>query len=228
MTLLTLPFPNIDPVALSLGPVSIKWYGLAYACGLLLGWQYVRQMLANARLWPNGSAPVDVEKTDDLLLYMTLGVVLGGRLGYVLFYKPADYLASPVDIFKVWNGGMSFHGGFIGSIIAILYFARQHSAAPLRILDLAAAATPIGLLFGRLANFINSELWGRPTNVAWAMVFPDRDAGDAPRHPSQLYEASLEGAALFALCWWLIYKRDAFRRLYRRLWGGTRLLRIVP
>ncbi len=211
MTLLTLPFPNIDPVALSLGPISIKWYGLAYACGLLLGWQYVRQMLANARLWPNGSAPVDVEKTDDLLLYMTLGVVLGGRLGYVLFYKPADYLASPIDIFKVWNGGMSFHGGFIGSIIAILYFARQHGAPPLRILDLAAAATPIGLLFGRLANFINSELWGRPSNVAWAMVFPDRDAGDMPRHPSQLYEASLEGAALFIVCWWLIYKRGAFR-----------------
>jgi phosphatidylglycerol---prolipoprotein diacylglyceryl transferase len=206
-----LPFPEINAVAIWLGPIPVKWYGLAYACSLLLGWQYVRYMLGNARLWRGGQAPIGVEKTDDLLLYMTLGVVVGGRLGYVLFYKPEFYLAHPIDIFKVWNGGMSFHGGFLGSVAAVLYFARQHAAPMWSIFDLVAAATPIGLFFGRLANFINSELWGRPSNVAWAMVFPDREAGDVARHPSQLYEATLEGAALFVLCWWLIHKRDAFK-----------------
>lgn len=211
MLLLTLPFPNIDPIAFSIGPVSIKWYGLAYACGLLLGWTYIKRMLANVRLWPSGHAPFAVDKTDDLLLYMTLGVVLGGRLGYVLFYNPAFYFAHPVEIFSVWKGGMSFHGGFLGSAAAIAYFARQNSAPLLSVFDVVAAATPIGLFFGRLANFANAELWGRPSTVAWAMVFPDRDAGPVPRHPSQLYEATLEGAVLFALCWWLIHKRDALK-----------------
>jgi phosphatidylglycerol---prolipoprotein diacylglyceryl transferase len=211
MPFLTIPFPNVDPVALAFGPISVKWYGLAYATGLLLGWQYVKQLLNAPRLWPGGHAPVAAVKTDDLLLYMTLGVVVGGRLGYVLFYNPAFYFAHPLDIFKVWNGGMSFHGGFLGSALAITYFARQHGAPLLAIFDLAAAAVPIGLFFGRLANFINAELWGRVTNVPWAMVFPDREAGSLPRHPSQLYEASLEGVALFVLCWWLIHKRNAFR-----------------
>ncbi len=245
MPLLTLPFPNLDPVAIAIGPVAIKWYGLAYACGLLLGWLYIKRMLAEPRLWPAGKAPFDVDRTDDLLLYMTLGVVLGGRLGYVLFYKPADYIAHPAEIFAVWKGGMSFHGGFIGSVLAILYFTHKHVApltprVPVKslgalvftlfgnllgffksggrntapfwsVFDVTAAATPIGLFFGRLANFINAELWGRPSNVPWAMVFPDRDAGPLPRHPSQLYEASLEGLALFILCWWLIHKRDAFK-----------------
>jgi phosphatidylglycerol---prolipoprotein diacylglyceryl transferase len=211
MQLLTLPFPNIDPVALSLGPIAIKWYGLAYACGLLLGWQYVRQLLANKSLWRGGEAPTTVDRTDDLLLYMTLGVVLGGRLGYVLFYNPAFYLAHPLDIFKVWNGGMSFHGGFIGSVVALLAFCRQHSAPVLSVFDVVATVTPFGIFFGRLANFINSELWGRPSSVAWAMVFPDQEAGNVPRHPSQLYEATLEGLVLFAVCWWLIHKRGAFK-----------------
>ena len=211
MPLLTLPFPNLDPIAFSIGPVSIKWYGLAYASGLLLGWVYIKRLLADARLWAGRTAPFAVEKTDDLLLYMTLGVVLGGRLGYVLFYNPAFYFAHPIEIFSVWKGGMSFHGGFLGSALAIYFFARQNGAPVLSVLDVTAAATPIGLFFGRLANFANAELWGRPSNVAWAMVFPDRDAGPLPRHPSQLYEATLEGAALFLLCWWLIHKRDAFK-----------------
>ncbi len=211
MEFLTLPFPAIDPVALSLGPISVKWYGLAYACGLLLGWQYIKQMLNTPRLWPGSTAPVDAVKTDDLLLYITLGVVLGGRLGYVLFYNPVHYFSNPLEIFKVWKGGMSFHGGFLGSALAVYYFARQHGAAPMAIFDLAAAAAPLGLLFGRLANFINAELWGRPSTVSWAMVFPDPEAGDMPRHPSQLYEASLEGLALFVVCWWLIHKRGAFK-----------------
>ena len=211
MPFLTLPYPHLDPVALSLGPISIKWYGMAYACGLLLGWHYVKTMLANTRLWLAGKAPFAVAKTDDLLLLMTLGVVLGGRLGYVLFYNPAFYFANPVEIFSVWKGGMSFHGGFIGSALAITLFARQNGAPLLSVFDVVSAATPIGLFFGRLANFINAELWGRPANVAWAMVFPGSEAGPAPRHPSQLYEASLEGLALFFACWWLVHKRDAFK-----------------
>ena len=211
MPLLTLPFPNLDPVALAIGPIAIKWYGLAYACGLLLGWTYVKRMLAEARLWPARMAPFAVEKTDDLLLYMTLGVVLGGRLGYVLFYNPVFYFAHPIEIFSVWKGGMSFHGGFLGSVAAILFFARQNAAPIWSVFDVVAAATPIGLFFGRLANFINGELWGKPTTVAWAMVFPGSEAGPQPRHPSQLYEATLEGLALFFICWWLAHKRDAFK-----------------
>lgn len=231
MPLLAVPFPNLDPVAVAIGPIAIKWYGLAYACGLLLGWMYIKRMLADKRLWTAGKAPFEVDRTDDLLLYMTLGVVLGGRLGYVFFYKPADYLSHPAEIFAVWKGGMSFHGGFIGSVLAILYFTHRY-VAPLTsvfrisgntlfssrntapfwsVFDVTAAATPIGLFFGRLANFINAELWGRPTNVPWAMVFPDREAGPLPRHPSQLYEASLEGLALFLFCWWLIHNRGAFK-----------------
>ena len=206
---LVLTFPNIDPVLFSIGPLSVKWYGLAYAAGLLLGWAYVRRLLLDMKLWPPGGAPFSTDKADDLLLYMTLGVVLGGRLGYVLFYNPAFYAANPLDILAVWNGGMSFHGGFLGSIAAIVYFAHRNGVNPLSVLDLAAAATPLGLLFGRLANFINAELWGRPSNVPWSMVFPG--AGPEPRHPSQLYEASLEGLALFLICGWLITRRDALK-----------------
>jgi phosphatidylglycerol:prolipoprotein diacylglycerol transferase len=207
---LAIPFPNLDPVAFSIGPLAVKWYGLAYAAGLLLGWWYVKRLLAMPRLWPPPTAPFTTHAADDLLLYMTAGVVLGGRLGYVLFYNPAFYLANPADIIAVWNGGMAFHGGFLGSAIAIALFARRFNVNVLSVLDVAAAATPLGLLFGRLANFVNAELWGRPTTVSWGMVFPG--AGPEPRHPSQLYEAALEGALLFAVCWWLIYHRDALKR----------------
>jgi phosphatidylglycerol---prolipoprotein diacylglyceryl transferase len=209
---LALPFPNVDPVAVSLGPISVKWYGLAYACGLLLGWLYVKRILLTMRLWPAGGAPFSTVKADDMLLYMTAGVVLGGRLGYVIFYKPEYFLANPADVFAVWKGGMSFHGGFLGVVAALALFARQNGINPLTVADLAAAATPIGLFFGRLANFINAELWGRPSTVPWAMVFPDPEAGVVPRHPSQLYEAGLEGALLFVACAWLIYHRDALKR----------------
>ena len=212
MPLLTLPFPDIKAVAFWLGPFPVKWYGLAYAAGLLLGWQYVRRMLQTARLWPGNKAPFDVEKADDLLIYIAAGVVLGGRLGYVIGYKPEVYLAHPLEIFSVWNGGMSFHGGFLGSVIAMLVFWRRNNCALLPVIDLVGAAVPIGLFFGRLANFINAELWGRPSNVRWAMIFPGTEAGGVPRHPSQLYEATLEGLVLFAVGWWLIYKRDALKR----------------
>jgi phosphatidylglycerol---prolipoprotein diacylglyceryl transferase len=212
MLSLVIMFPNIDPVAFSIGPVQVKWYGLAYAAGLLLGWMYVKRLLLDMRLWPTGGAPFSTEKTDDLLLYITLGVVLGGRLGYVLFYRPAYFLANPTDIVAVWSGGMSFHGGFLGTVAAMLFFAWQNRINPLSVFDLTAAAVTIGLFFGRLANFVNGELWGRPSTVGWAMVFPDPEARGVPRHPSQLYEAVTEGAILFLVLAFLIYKRDALKR----------------
>jgi phosphatidylglycerol:prolipoprotein diacylglycerol transferase len=210
MSLLAIPFPEIDPVALRLGPIAVKWYGLAYMAGLLLGWLYVKHLLRQTRLWPNDKAPFTPDRADDLLLFMTVGVLVGGRLGNVLFYEPAYYFNNPLEIPAVWKGGMAFHGGLIGSIIAIVLFARRVGADAWSVLDVCAAATPIGLFFGRLANFINGELWGRPSSAPWAMVFPE--AGPMPRHPSQLYEAALEGLVLFALLWWLAQTRLALRR----------------
>ncbi|HRK19606.1 MAG TPA: prolipoprotein diacylglyceryl transferase [Hyphomicrobiaceae bacterium] len=210
MTLFAIPFPNIDPTAFSIGPVSVKWYGLAYAAGLLLGWLYVRRMLRTERLWNGGLAPFPEAKADDLLLFMTIGVVVGGRLGEVLFYQPGYFLANPLEIFATRSGGMSFHGGFVGSILAIWFFSRRNAVNVRTTLDLCAAATPIGLFFGRITNFINAELWGKHTDVPWAMVFPG--AGPLPRHPSQLYEAALEGAVLFLILAWLVWRTDALKR----------------
>lgn len=195
ISLAALTFPDIDPVALHLGPVSIKWYGLAYTAGLLLGWYYVRRLLATPRLWPADTPPLSAARVDDLLLYITLAVIVGGRLGQVLLYDPGYYFDNPSEILKVWKGGMSFHGALVGSALAILVFARQYGVAARPIMDLCCAAVPFGLFFGRVANFINAEHWGRVTD-AWAgMVFPN--GGDAPRHPSQLYEAVLEGLVMF-------------------------------
>jgi phosphatidylglycerol---prolipoprotein diacylglyceryl transferase len=210
MDLLAIPFPAIDPVALRLGPLAVKWYGLAYMAGLLLGWLYIKRLLAQDRLWPSAQRPFTADKVDDLLLFMTVGVLLGGRLGYVLFYEPRFFLTNPLEIPAVWNGGMSFHGALVGSIIAIVLFARRVGADAWSVMDLCAAATPMGLFFGRLANFINAELWGRPGTVPWAMVFPG--AGPMPRHPSQLYEAALEGLVLFVVLWWMTHSRHALRR----------------
>jgi phosphatidylglycerol---prolipoprotein diacylglyceryl transferase len=210
MIVLAIPFPDIDPVALHLGPLAVKWYGLAYMAGLLLGWLYVRRLLSQDRLWPDNAPPFSPDRADDLLLFMTLGVLVGGRLGNVLFYEPVYYFHNPLEIPAVWKGGMAFHGGLIGSIVAILWFARRAGANPWSVLDVCAAATPMGLFFGRLANFINAELWGRPSSMPWAMIFPG--AGSMPRHPSQLYEAGLEGLALFLLLWWLAHSRLALRR----------------
>ncbi|WP_097279379.1 prolipoprotein diacylglyceryl transferase [Caenispirillum bisanense] len=187
-----LPFPAIDPIAIELGPLAIRWYALAYLTGLLGGWWYLRFL---ARRTPGG--PNDVQ-VDDFLVWATLGVVLGGRLGYVLFYKPSYYLANPLDILKVWQGGMAFHGGVLGVLVAIYLFSRLRKLSFLRLGDLVCAVVPIGLFFGRIANFINGELWGRPApDVPWAFVFPH--GGDVPRHPSQLYEAVLEGLVLFVV-----------------------------
>ena len=180
MTPLAITFPDINAVAFEIGPLAVKWYGLAYMAGLLLGWLYVRHLLSRTRLWAPGAAPFSIDRTDDLLLLMTLGVIVGGRLGYVLFYNPAYFLAHPLEIPAVWHGGMSFHGGFIGSAIALAVFARRTGANVLTVLDLAAAAVPLGLFFGRIANFINAELWGRPLDGR--MV--DGVSGCRPRHTS--------------------------------------------
>jgi phosphatidylglycerol:prolipoprotein diacylglycerol transferase len=208
--MLAIPYPAIDPVALQVGPLAVKWYGLAYIAGLLLGWLYIKRLLNQNRLWTGEEAPLDPERVDDLLIYMTVGVLVGGRLGYVLFYEPRYFLMNPLDIPAVWRGGMAFHGGLIGSILAILAFARRSNANPWSLLDACAAATPIGLFFGRIANFVNGELVGRPATVPWAMVFPG--AGPLERHPSQLYEAFFEGLVLFAVLWWLTYRVLALRR----------------
>jgi phosphatidylglycerol---prolipoprotein diacylglyceryl transferase len=210
MGLLAIPYPAIDPVALRIGPLAVKWYGLAYVAGLLLGRFYVKALLQQVRLWPNEKPPFTPERVDDLLLFTTVGVLLGGRLGYVLFYQPKFFLTHPLEIVAVWNGGMSFHGALLASIIAVALFARRAGADPWSVMDVCAAATPMGLFFGRLANFINAELWGRPSTVPWAMVFPD--AGSVPRHPSQLYEAFTEGLVLFVVLWWLTHRVHALRK----------------
>ena len=196
MLVSALPFPNIDPVLISLGPIAIRWYALAYIAGILIGWLYVRYLIRRERLW-GGPAPLTVTDFDDFIVWVTLGIVLGGRIGYVLFYNPAHFAAHPLEIFQVWSGGMSFHGGFIGCVLAVVLFARQRGISILSLGDLTCAAGPIGLCLGRIANFINGELWGRATDVPWAFIFPG--GGPLPRHPSQLYEAALEGALLFVV-----------------------------
>jgi phosphatidylglycerol---prolipoprotein diacylglyceryl transferase len=193
--LLAIPFPAVDPVLVQVGPFAVRWYALAYIAGIVLGWRLVRR-LVRRRGW--GISP---EAIDDLLFHVTLGVILGGRLGYVLFYQPLHYLANPLDALAVWRGGMSFHGGLLGVLLATLLFARSRRLPYLELTDALAVATPIGLFFGRVANFINAELWGRPADVPWAVVFPT--AGPEPRHPSQLYEAGLEGLLLLAVMLWL-------------------------
>ena len=191
-TILAIPFPDIGPNLIEIGPVAIRWYALSYIAGLLLGWQIAKYL---AKRPPR---IVSAEKIDDFLLWAAVGVVLGGRMGYVLFYKPLDFLANPLEIFAVWHGGMSFHGGLLGSIAAIIAFAYRHKLNLFAFADIIAFATPPGLFFGRIANFINGELWGRASDVPWAMVFP-RDELKIARHPSQLYQALLEGALLFAV-----------------------------
>ena len=204
---LVIPYPNIDPVAFALGPFVVKWYGLSYMAGLLLGWLYIRHLLSTPSIWANGLAPFDVAKVDDLLLYMTLGVILGGRLGSILFYEPGYYMQHPLEVLQIWKGGMAFHGALLGTGAAIWLFARHKGISMWSTMDVCASAVPIGLFFGRLANFINGELFGRPTNMPWGMVFPrvaetyPQFAGlePTPRHPSQLYEAFGEGLLLFVV-----------------------------
>jgi len=195
--LLAIPFPAIDPVALAIGPITIKWYALAYIAGLLGGWFYARRLVATDRLWGPGRRP-SLTEIDDLIVWVALGVVLGGRIGYVLFYNLPLYLNDPLEILAIRNGGMSFHGGFLGAVLAMALFARSRKLPPFSLFDLAAVTVPIGLFFGRIANFVNGELWGRVApDFAYAVVFPS--GGPLPRHPSQLYEAATEGALLFVV-----------------------------
>jgi phosphatidylglycerol:prolipoprotein diacylglycerol transferase len=194
MPLLALPFPALDPVIVEIGPFAIRWYALAYIAGILLGWLYARAIIRSQKAW-GGAAPLTVADFDDFVLWVTLGIVLGGRVGYVLFYNLPHFYAHPAEIVQLWKGGMSFHGGFLGCVVAVIAFARVRGIPVLSLGDLTCAVGPIGLFLGRIANFINGELWGRPGDVPWAMVFPG--GGPLPRHPSQLYEAGLEGVGLF-------------------------------
>jgi phosphatidylglycerol---prolipoprotein diacylglyceryl transferase len=194
LVLPVLPFPAINPVLIHLGPLAVRWYALAYIVGIIVGWFYARAIIASQRLW-GGPAPMTVTDFDDFIVWITLGIILGGRTGYVLFYNFPHFAEHPMQIFELWNGGMSFHGGVLGCIVAIVLFALRHRIPMLSLGDVTATVAPIGLFLGRIANFINGELWGRPTDVPWAMIFPN--GGPVPRHPSQLYEAALEGVVLF-------------------------------
>jgi phosphatidylglycerol:prolipoprotein diacylglycerol transferase len=194
------PF-GIDPVVFHLGPLALRWYSLAYLFGIIIGWWYLLKLLKQP------GAPMARRHADDLVFYATLGVILGGRLGYVLFYKPGEYFQNPAEIFRLWSGGMSFHGGVIGVSLGILYMAWRQKLDWLRIHDYVACCAPFGLFLGRIANFVNGELWGGPTGLPWGVVFPA--AGDMPRHPSQLYEAALEGLLLFLMLAYMFWKTRA-------------------
>jgi len=220
-----IPFPAIDPVLIELGPLAIRWYALSYVVGIALGWLYLRRLVATDRLWGGLPRPTKGD-IDDYVVWVAIGVILGGRIGYVLFYNLPAYEQDPLGVFRVWEGGMAFHGGFLGAGLATLLFAWRRSLRAFSLLDLAATATPIGLFLGRLANFVNGELFGRPSDVPWAMVFPL--GGPEPRHPSQLYEAGLEGIVLFTILNLLVWKGRALRRpglttgLFITLYGCSR------
>ncbi len=218
---LAIPFPDIDPALFSIEigsfTLSLRWYALAYIAGILLGWQIVKAAIRRPALW-SGPAPMDADQADDLLTWMVLGIILGGRLGSVLLYNPGYYLAYPLEIFAVWNGGMSFHGGLLGVVIALAIFGQRRGIGFVPLADCLAIATPPGLFFGRIANFINAELWGRPTDLPWGVIFPGMAAQDCPgvltvcaRHPSQLYEAGLEGIVLGLLLLWLAFRRGGLK-----------------
>jgi phosphatidylglycerol:prolipoprotein diacylglycerol transferase len=190
--------PDFDPIAFSVGPLAVRWYGLMYLVGFAAAWWLGVRRIAGGR------APITRKQFDDLIFLAVLGVILGGRLGYVLFYKPGYYAAHPLEIFAIWQGGMSFHGGMLGVLAAMWIHARRQGIDFLRLTDFVGPLCPLGIAAGRMGNFINGELYGRVTDLPWGMVF--RHAGDAPRHPSQLYQFALEGLVLFALLWWFSAK----------------------
>lgn len=217
-----IPFPEISSEVFSIelfgAHLALRWYALAYLAGLLAGFWVIRRLMRRPALWPADRAPMAPERADDLLTAIILGVILGGRLGYAFFYQPLHFAAHPLDIVKVWEGGMSFHGGFLGVLVTGLWFARRNGVPPMQLSDAMALVAPIGLFFGRLANFVNAELWGRPTGLPWGVIFPGAAAQDCPgvtpglcaRHPSQLYEAGLEGL-LLGLLLWLLVRRGALK-----------------
>jgi phosphatidylglycerol:prolipoprotein diacylglycerol transferase len=208
MPFLALPFPEFNPIAIEIGPFAVRWYALAYIVSIVLGWLYARKILRTEKFW-GGPAPISIVQFDDYVLWVTLGIILGGRTGYVLFYNLGYFIQHPLEMFQLWNGGMSFHGGFLGCVLAVLLFGWRNKVPVLSLGDVTCAVGTIGLLLGRLANFINSELWGRVTDVPWAFVFPN--GGPLPRHPSQLYEGALEGILLFAVLT-LMIRRGALQR----------------
>lgn len=235
-----IPFPDISPEIFSipLGPItlSLRWYALAYIAGFLLAWRWIAALINRPHLWQNNTPPLSLKQLEDLLTWVVLGVVIGGRLGFVLFYQPGYYLANPLEIPMVWQGGMSFHGGFLGVIAAGVLFARKHNLSVADIGDCFAVTIAIGLFFGRIANFINAELWGRPTTMPWGVVFPGSHAQTCPpdweaicaRHPSQLYEAGLEGVLIGVVMFVLAHKRGWLKKpgslagLFFILYGAAR------
>ena len=228
MPLLLIPFPSFDPIAIAIGPFAIRWYALAYISGIVLGWLYARAILRNERLWGE-PAPVTPVQFDDFIVWVTVGIILGGRAGYVLFYNFGYFAQHPIEIVELWKGGMSFHGGFLGCVLAVMLFGWRNNVPILSLGDVTCAVGPIGVFLGRIANFINSELWGRaadPASVPWAMVFPT--GGPQPRHPSQLYEAGLEGIVLFVVLG-LMVRAGALRRpgltigMFAVLYGCARI-----
>lgn len=200
-----IPYPDIDPIALQLGPLAIRWYALAYLAGIIIGWRYAMAMARRT------AAPVSPRDYDDFMIWAVAGVILGGRLGQVLFYHPDYYLTRPLEIFMIWKGGMAFHGGLLGVIVAMVIFARRRNLPLLPFTDLIALVAPIGICFGRIANFINQEHWGRPTESGWGVIFP-MDPTGLPRHASQLYEAALEGLVLYLLLAALVHLGGGLRR----------------
>jgi phosphatidylglycerol:prolipoprotein diacylglycerol transferase len=222
------PFPKFDPVLVHIGPLAIRWYALAYIAGILLGWRYAVALARNTRLWAPAAPPATAAQIDDLIVWITAGVIVGGRCGYVLFYGRNQFDHDPWEMLRLWHGGMSFHGGMIGVILAIVGFSLANRIDMWRLGDLVAPCVPIGLFFGRIANFINGELWGRQTSLPWGIVFPD--APDSlPRHPSQLYEAGLEGLVLFLILRWATHgarwlpRRGALVGLFLLCYGAFRI-----
>ncbi|MGR3314410.1 prolipoprotein diacylglyceryl transferase [Roseovarius indicus] len=219
-----IPFPDVSPEIFTL-PIfgmefALRWYALAYIAGIVIGWRLVVATLRRPRLWKNDTPVMDERQLEDLLTWVVLGVILGGRLGYVLFYKPAYFVQNPAEILMLWQGGMSFHGGLLGVITACVVFSWRQRISWLSVADVLCMATPVGLLLGRIANFINAELWGRPTDLPWGVIFPGEMAqycpqvvGACARHPSQLYEALLEGLILGAVLLWLVFRKGALKRV---------------
>ncbi len=218
--LAAIPFPDISPNAFVIpifGGLPLRWYALAYIVGIIIGWRIAVAAVKRAAIWANG-APMTQEQVEDLLTWIIIGIIGGGRLGYVIFYAPKHYFTNPGDIIRVWDGGMAFHGGFLGVVLAVYVYSRRHGLRLGNIADILAIAVPPGLLLGRLANFVNAELWGRPSDLPWAVIFPGQAAQDCPliqglcaRHPSQLYEAALEGLILGGALLYLAFRRGWFK-----------------